>query len=737
MSHPILRLAVPTAVRRLFDYLAPADCDSQSLMPGTRVRVQFRNRELIALLIEIDDKSDFPIEKLKPALEVLDSAPPLPRHLFDIALWAAKYYQHPVGDALQHALPTLLRKGAACEYAHEKLWFPILSVSNAETIPNRAKKQLQLLKLVQEHPQGISADAIRAEGGNTQLLKKLSEKKLVEERHIKPKPWIDKFDEILSESPLTLNQEQQAAVDQVANTDTFNPVLLEGITGSGKTEVYLQIIETVLRQQKQALVLVPEIGLTPQTIHRFQQRFRVPIVALHSNMTDRQRLDAWLKAKEGVVAIVIGTRSALLTPLDAPGVIIIDEEHDSSYKQQDGFRYSARDLAIVRAQKESIPIVLGTATPALETLWNAKQGKYNHLKLTQRAGNATPPSFELLDIKQQPVTDGFSTKLLRRISETLEQGNQVLIFLNRRGFAPTLSCQHCGAIEDCHRCDAHMTFHLKPAHLHCHHCDSQRPIPRKCRNCGSDKLVPVGSGTERSEYLLEKVYPNTPIIRVDRDTTQRKDALANIMKQVRTGEPCILIGTQMLAKGHHFPDVTLVAILNADGGLFSADFRGMERTAQLLVQVAGRAGRADKPGHVILQTMHADHPAVGQLVECGYSVFANEELHVRKQSNLPPFSHMALLRAEASTSGRAEAFLRAVREHLQQQGQIPADIQCVGPIPSVMEKRAGVYRAQLLLQSVNRPSLHSFLNLLCAFLETTPHARKVRWIIDVDPIEVN
>lgn len=733
----VLRLAIPTPLRRLFDYLPPADTRLEDLRPGLRVRVSFgKQKEVVGLLVEVSEHSDVPADKLKPALEILDQQPPLPAHLLELARWAASYYHHPLGDALQLALPIMLRKGAPCQFAHAQLWRASEGACPT-ALSARAKKQQETLSILLEHPQGISNDALRAEGGDSSLLKKLADKGLAEQFEFTPdshRPHLPP--ELLREPNLSLNSQQQLAVDSVNQSTGFQPFLLEGITGSGKTEVYLQIIEAALREGKQALILIPEIGLTPQTVARFKARFNLQVVVLHSNLTERQRLDAWLKAREGIAHIVIGTRSALFTPLKHPGVLIIDEEHDASFKQQDGFRYSARDLAIARAHREQIPVVLGTATPALETLWNARQGRYQHLKLTQRAGNAKPPRFELMDVRQTALHDGLSTALLRQIGDTLKQGNQVLVFLNRRGFSPSLTCDSCGAIADCRRCDAHMTLHMKPPHLHCHHCDSQRPIPRQCPECGSTELKPVGSGTERSEQTLEAMFPKYPVLRVDRDSTARKDALENMMKQVHSGEPCILIGTQMLAKGHHFPDVTLVAILNADGGLFSADFRGMERTAQLIVQVAGRAGRAEKPGNVVMQTMHADHPAINRLIEDGYSAFADDELQLRRHTQLPPFQHLALLKAEANKQGRAEAFLRAVREQLEQGPMLGPNSRCIGPFPFTMEKKAGVFRAQLQLQSPQRAELHRTLGQLCQFLEQLPEARKVRWTLDVDPLEV-
>ncbi len=727
----ILRLAIPSPLRRLFDYLPPSDEDNADLEPGIRLLVPFGKRDVIGILVEVSDKSDFAINKLKRAKKRLDTTPPLPHHLFKLARWAASYYQHPEGDALQQAIPVLLRKGHACEHQHETLWRSKEGATISQLKAN-ALRQRELLTLILEHPQGISEDAIRAEGGNTQSLSALEKKSLVESFHREHKLAIEN---ILHEAPLTLNPEQQTTLAQINKHEGFSVSLIEGITGSGKTEVYLQAIEKVLSAGKQALILVPEIGLTPQTVSRFKKRFGVPIAILHSNLTDRQRLDAWLQAREGIARIVIGTRSAIFTPLKTPGIIIIDEEHDPSFKQQDGFRYSARDLSVMRARSENTPVILGSATPSLETLHNAVEGRYQWLKMTQRAGNSAPPAFKLLDIRQEKLSEGLSNQLVTAIGQHLNAGTQVLVFLNRRGYSPTLSCNDCGWIADCTRCDAHMTLHKSPPHLHCHHCDKQQGIPQRCPECNSDQIQPVGVGTERSEQALQNLFPDFPVIRVDRDSTQRKDAMHDIMNQVNTGAPCILVGTQMLAKGHHFPKVTLVAIINADSGLFSADFRGMERTAQLILQVAGRAGRADHPGTVMMQTYHADHPILQTLVEHGYSAFAQEELHNRRIAQLPPYTHYALLRAETTTQYRAESFLGALRQQLEDDMLLPHGVHWIGPFPSPMEKRAGMHRAQLMIYAENRKALHQLLANLCWYLEQNKEARKVRWSIDVDPAD--
>ncbi len=732
----ILRIALPTPLRRLFDYLPPASGLETTPAIGVRIRVPFGRRELTGVLIEVAQTSEFPLAKLKPALEILDQTPPLPRHLLELACWAADYYQHPVGDALHQALPVLLRKGESDQPSPQLRWHAAPGISS-DAIAPRAKKQRALLELLLQHPEGLDNPAIRSAGYSSAQQKLLSDKGLIEERETDsgevPAPPADTA--LLRQPVLPLNAEQQQALEAVFERDGFNPVLLQGITGSGKTEVYLQAIERILQQGAQALVLVPEIGLTPQTVSRFRSRFAVEVQVLHSNMTDRQRLDAWLQVRSGQARVVIGTRSALFTPLKTPGIIIVDEEHDTSFKQQDGFRYSARDLAVMRARAEQIPVVLGTATPSLETLHNARSGRYRHVRLNERAGNARPPGFELYDIRQQPLNSGLSDEVVRRIGIELQQGNQVLLFLNRRGFSPALMCHQCGTLIECDRCDARMTLHRTPPHLHCHHCDHQRPIPHRCPSCHRSDFKPQGAGTERTEGALQQLFPDTDVIRVDRDSTQRRNAMQDIMERVHDGRPCILVGTQMLAKGHHFPAVTLVVILDADAGLFSADFRGMERTAQLILQVAGRAGRAERPGQVLMQTHHADHPTLMQLVNQGYEAFATAELKLRHNSGLPPFMHHALLRAEANRRGRAEAFLSTLCGVLASGELNLPGVGWLGPFPATMEKRAGFFRAQLLLQSHDRRALQQLLSSITPLLEQSPLARQVRWSLDVDPVD--
>src|SRR5690606_19258437 len=692
----------------LFDYRPPAGVPHAALQPGVRLRVPFGRREVVGVLVEVVTHSEVPEAKLKPALELLDSVPPLPPALFELCLWTSRYYQHSLGDTLSWALPVLLRQGEPAEARQERFWHAADGARLDDPRLARAPRQREALKALAQHPHGVPHALLASLQLNKDSLELLREKGLVriEVRRHAPQ---QRHGNWLAQPELPLNPEQRAAVEAVrAGFGGFTAYLLAGVTGSGKTEVYLQLIRQTLEAGKQALVLIPEINLGPQTLARFEQRFNARIALIHSAVNDRERLEAWLAARDGEADIIIGTRSALFTPMKNPGLIIIDEEHDGSYKQQEGLRYHARDLALVRARQENIPIVLGSATPSLESLHNAYTGRYGLLRLNERAGGAKQPRFLRLDVKSRPLDSGISGPMQQAIGQTLAAGQQVLVFLNRRGFAPTLLCHDCGWMSECQRCDARRTVHQRSGELRCHHCGYVERVPRHCPKCGKVDLRPVGAGTERAEERLAILFPDVPVLRVDRDSTSRKDAMNQLFATIQKGQPCILVGTQMLAKGHHFPRVTLVSILDADGGLFSGDFRASERMAQLVVQVAGRAGRAEEPGKVIIQTHLADHPLLVQLTEQGYFAFAEQALSERRAAGLPPFSHLALLRAEAHKPGQAEDFLGQACDQaealLQQLGL--TGIELLGPVPAPMERRAGRYRAQLLLQGSARAPLH-------------------------------
>ncbi len=738
MPDTILRLALPSPLRRLFDYLAPQGVPHAALQPGVRLRVPFGRREVVGVLVEVVQHSEVPADKLKPALQLLDRTPPLPAPLFKLCLWTAQYYQHSLGDTLSWALPVLLRQGEPAEVRQERYWHATEGVSADDPRLARAPRQRDALRTLAQHHHGVPHGLLSKLQLNKDSLDLLLEKGLVRVEVRRSTPLV-RHGGLLAQPELPLNAEQRAAFNAVqSGMQGFGAFLLYGVTGSGKTEVYLQLIRHCLEAGKQALVLIPEINLGPQTVERFARRFNARIALLHSGVNDRERLDAWLAARDGEADIVIGTRSALFTPLKHPGLIIVDEEHDASYKQQEGLRYHARDLALVRARQEHLPIVLGSATPSLESLHNAHAGRYALLRLNQRAGGAQQPRFLRLDVKSLPLDAGISGPLQQAIRQTLEAGQQVLVFLNRRGFAPTLLCHDCGWISQCPRCDARMTLHQRHNELRCHHCGHVERPPRNCPQCNQVDLRPVGAGTERAEERLALLFPQFPVLRIDRDSTSRKGAMDKLFTTINKGEPCILVGTQMLAKGHHFPRVTLVAILDADGGLFSADFRASERMAQLTVQVAGRAGRAEEPGKVIIQSHLADHPLLVQLTEQGYPAFAEQALSERRGAGLPPFAHLALLRGEAHKPGQAEAFLDDACTYAEQLcAELKLNgIELLGPVPAPMERRAGRFRAQLLLQCSSRAPLHKLLAHWLPVLEAMPAGRAVRWSLDVDPIDL-
>ncbi|HOB61016.1 MAG TPA: primosomal protein N' [Candidatus Competibacteraceae bacterium] len=739
MSGPVLRIAIPSPLYRTFDYAPPPDTDISALQPGIRVRVPFGRRSVVGFLLELGHDTPLDPAALRPAQAVLDTEPILPADVLALLRWAQGYYHHPPGDVFAAALPTLLRQGEPAALPQPPLLWRITTAGHAartQAAPalRRAPAQFLLLDHLAAYPDGAAAE---------DSLRPVVRDSAATLRALHAKGWVERTAPTvipsLAAPPSSipapvLNEAQTAAVAAiVAQLDRFGVFLLEGVTGSGKTEVYLRLIEAVLAQGRQALALVPEIGLTPQLLARFRERLPGPLAVLHSGLSDRERLHAWLSARSGVARVVVGTRSAVFAPLPTPGIIIVDEEHDLSFKQQDGFRYHARDLAIIRAQRLGIPVVLGSATPALESLHNARRGRYRALRLPERVGGGRTPSIELLDVRRQPLIEGLSPPLLERMRAHLAREEQVLLFLNRRGFAPVLFCHECGWLSQCRHCDARMTLHLRQRRLLCHHCGDSRPIDIACPTCGSVDLRAIGQGTERLETALQQEFPTVGIARLDRDSTRRRGSLETLLTDIHNGQRRLLIGTQMLAKGHHFPEVTLVGIVDADQGLYGIDFRSSERMAQLILQVAGRAGRADKPGVVIIQTHHPDHPLLRLLATQGYPAFAAAALDERQAAALPPFAHQALLRAESADPERAMAFLQAARALAE---PLAAGLELLGPAPAPMERRAGRYRAHLLLQAVRRQDLHDFLEIWTVQLRKKPLDRHIRWSLDVDPMEL-
>jgi primosomal protein N' (replication factor Y) len=735
-AEPILRVAVPAPLYSCFDYLAPAGADASDLIPGVRVLVPFGRGERCGVLLELVSESQLERRKLKQATTVLDSKPLLGQGDIELLLWAAEYYHHPVGEVVTSALPVRLRKGKAVSERGVPGWR--LSASGRDVDSEslkRAPRQAQVLSLLQNQSDGVlsQADIYLQAGGECRSILRILEKRGWLEQCV-VRAAADSPASKVAESPKLLNGDQQIAVEAVQQFEgKFQPFLLDGVTGSGKTEVYLTLVEQTLAAGKQVLILAPEIGLTPQLLQRFQNRITSPISLMHSGLSDLEREQAWIAASRGDAGVVIGTRSAVFTPMPRLGLVIVDEEHDLSFKQQEGFRYSARDMALVRARRSECAVVLGSATPSLESLRNAQAGRYKHLMLLQRAGDAEPPKLDILDIRSVHLEAGISPVLFRLIGEELEKGNQALLFLNRRGYAPLLSCYDCGWIAECRRCDSKLTYHMAKGLLWCHHCGSQRPVDRTCPECGRSRISPLGQGTERLEEVLTQRYPNSGVVRIDRDSTRNKGSLQKLLKEINQGKHQVLLGTQMLAKGHHFPDVTLVGILDVDHGLFGADFRSAERMAQLITQVSGRDGRAEKPGRVVVQTRHPDHPLINTLIREGYGAFAIEALGERQSASLPPYSYQVLVRAEATSDGLSRSFLEAAME----QGSLLTNrVEFWGPVPAPMERRAGHFRAHLLLQSNSRRELHSLLTGLLPKMRELKLACRVRWSLDVDPQEM-
>lgn len=736
MSAPgeYLLIALATPLRRLFTYLPPAGQKADDIATGLRVRVPFGNRQRIGVVLGHSADADVEFRRLKRVSKIIDSTPVLPEAQLQLLQWVADYYQHPIGEAVMAGLPTRLRQGESDQLEQPRGWCfnPDGPDVNMPRPSARAPRQEALLQLFEaQYPAALTTTDIAAAGimnwrtPLTTLVDRgwLREVTLSSQQSDEPATL---------EQPLQLNADQARALTTIRlSYGRHQTHLLDGVTGSGKTEVYLQATADMLEQQRQCLLLLPEIALTPQLIRRFEQRFGRCLAILHSGLTAADRCRAWLRARDGLADVVLGTRSAVWTPLPRAGLIIIDEEHDRSYKQQDGFRYHARDVAIMRAYRENIPIVLGSATPSLESLFNANQQRYTHLDLPARAGQARSPAMHVLDIRQAPMHGALSERFLQLLRANLAAGQQSLLFLNRRGYAPVIMCHACGWTALCHRCDTSMTYHKHKQRLICHHCGHEHARPRQCESCGAE-LIEVGHGTERVEQTLAEALPEARVLRIDRDSTRRKGALEAMLQDAHGGQADILIGTQMLAKGHHFPGVSLVGILEADGGLFSTDFRALEHMAQLIIQVGGRAGRAKHPGTVVIQTHHPNHELLRTLTEQGYRAFATAALAERKALQLPPYSHLALMRAEAQQVTTAERFLDEARALLPPE----PDILALGPVPAPRPRRAGYQRLQLLLQSNQRPLLRQVLSDWLATIEQLKSSRRVRWSIDVDPQEM-
>jgi len=726
----IAHVALPVPLYKGFDYLVPHDIDYSTLSPGMRVSVPFGPRTVCGIILELRDTSDVDIGKLKTIYTAFNNeSAPFNAQTFKLLAWAASYYSHPIGEVFYNALPASLKKPQPRPTYTKTLWKRSHKVFEGRA---NASKQKAALDAIAKAKNGLWEDALKLMGFTSALLKKLAEQGYLEAHQSDAQTRAMQLRE--DTTSYTLNEHQQSALKSITSTpDGFKAYLLEGITGSGKTEVYIGAVQNIISSHQQALVLVPEINLTPQTLKRFQSQLGHPIAVYHSGMSNKEKLIAHTLASSGQAQVVIGTRSSVFLPFKDLGLIIVDEEHDSSYKQSDGFKYSARDLAVKRAQNENCTIVLGSATPSSDSFMNALNGRFEWLQLRERANKATLPSINLEDMRALTSKDIFSPRTLAQIKAELDQGNQTIIFHNRRGLAPSLMCFDCGTICECPNCDARMTVHSKPARLHCHHCDHKQAILSSCSQCQSTNVHALGAGTERLENILAFYFPNTPIARLDRDQIKSQQDLEAVSGQILSGTAGLIVGTQMIAKGHDFPDVTLVVVIDADGLFFSSDFRAMEKGAQQLLQVAGRAGRGDKKGRVIIQTRQPEHPLFDKLRKHDYRQFMQDELRERELCALPPFSKLMSIRSEAPSLMQAEQILLQLKSYLVTQNELTSAF-IAGPIAASITRKQNHYRYYLHFFGESPKQRYIAQQFAQHFIGSVKD-KKLRISIDIDPIE--
>jgi primosomal protein N' (replication factor Y) len=722
----IVRVALDIPLSILFDYLFSID---SPVKIGQRVLVPFGRKLVVGIAMELAESSNWAPERIKPIVKVFDDVPPLSAELLTLLRFCSDYYHHPLGMTVMSALPARLRVQESVASKHE-LNFTLTELGrnlDLAQIPKRRVMQHRILEALQKG--AMSGIQIRALVTNASANLKA----------MIAAGWVERCETPATTPTHTFNSvhiptaAQQQVIDAVKQTSGYRCFLLHGITGSGKTEVYVHLMHQTLQRDEQVLLLVPEINLTPQLENYFRSRFPdTELVSLHSGLGKGERMNKWLRAQSGKARIILGTRLSVFTPLPNLGLILVDEEHDSSFKQQDGLRYSARDVAIFRANQRGVPIVLGSATPSLESYYNTQSGRYKLLKLNQRAAvQAQLPQVRCVNTSNVVMKEGLSSAMLSALAERMKRKEQSLIFINRRGYAPVLMCAACGWLSGCPNCAGKLVLHLKDRRLRCHHCDHQEKVPNACPGCGNTDLQPVGAGTQRVEEALREHFPEARILRVDTDSTRKKGSWLAMRKQIQEDEVDILVGTQILAKGHDFPNLTLVGVLNADGGLYSADFRASEKLFAQLAQVSGRAGRADKPGEVLIQTGFPDHPLFRALRAHDFDTWAAILLEERKQAGFPPFVFQVLLRAEAKQEAALYALLKQAREAAVALS-LPVEIYSV--VPSILAKRANHSRAQLLVQSTTRKSLQNFLREWRPLLDKIL-AQKLRWSLDIDPIE--
>ncbi|MGQ3889192.1 primosomal protein N' [Legionella sp. CNM-1927-20] len=721
----ICHVCIPHTNHDYFDYVSP----DASPKIGTRIWVPFRKQERLGVVvgIAISSKLDRPLKSIHT---VVDEQPILSSEILALCQWISTYYQAPLSEVLPLAIPKKLRQACPIKAPLVEAFTLTQATSEAYSLLGKnALKQRALVDFLATKNKTMTKSELVRAGFTKAQLDKLNNLNIIRRDQLFALPHLP----CLKTKPLVLNDEQAIAVSAIKqNLESYHCFLLQGITGSGKTEVYLHVIAEVLARGQQVLILVPEIGLTPQLLKRFSARLDKQIVTLHSNLNESERYASWYAAMHNIAHLVIGTRAAIFTPMPKLGLIIIDEEHDPSLKQMDNVRYSARDTALMRAYQANIPIVLGSATPSLESLHNCRQKKYTLLQLNYKALTSQPLSYQLIDLRSAIIHHGLAERSIQIIANHLRQGNQVLVFINRRGFAPILLCHACGFMVDCPACDSHLTLHRHSHRLICHHCGLSQAIPATCKQCENSELIPIGTGTQRLYDYLATVFPETKILRIDRDEIRKKNELEARLELINNEQAQLLVGTQMLAKGHHFPKLTLVVVVDADFGFYNQDFRAIEQLGQLLTQVAGRAGRAEKPGQVLIQTHLPHHPLLNVLIQKGYEEFAKMLLTSREQAALPPYHYLAVIRAQHKQNERIEDFLKSIKSYLSEQS-----LQILGPAPAPLARKANLFRMQLLIKSSSRKHLHLALTTMREWIKITRQSQDIRWNIDVDPMDLS
>jgi len=726
----IICVALDIPLSTLFDYVLE---EGIAVQLGQRVVVPFGRKLVVGVVMGYANESELSAERIKSVVQVLEEIPPLPAELIALLRFCSEYYHHPLGLTVMAALPVRMRSREPVKFKEAQNY--TLSQSgralDLSQFPKRKVVQQRILAALQAGV--LSAARVRElSPGAPAALKALLQSGWVESCALQKGvlPYAPTF---TFNNAHTLTTAQQQAADAVTEVRGYACFLLQGVTGSGKTEVYVHLMHRMLRAGGQVLLLVPEINLTPQLENYFRNRFPdTELVSLHSGLSDGERMKNWLRAQAGQARIVLGTRLAVFTPLPRLALVIVDEEHDASFKQQDGLRYSARDVAIFRARQSSVAIVLGSATPSLESYYNAQSGRYRLLKLAERAmAQAQLPTVRCINTSNALLQHGISEQLFTALELRLQRGEQSLVFINRRGYAPVLMCTACGWLSDCPNCAGKLVLHLQDKRLRCHHCGHQVRVPHACPGCGNADLQPVGIGTQRVESALRERFPDARILRVDRDSTRNKGSWNSMRRQIQDETVDILVGTQILAKGHDFPNLTLVGVLNPDSALYSSDFRASEKLFAQLAQVSGRAGRADKPGEVLIQTFFPDHPLFRALRAHDYDAWAKILLEERKSAGFPPFVYQGLLSAEGVEAARVHAFLQRAREAA---AGLAFKVEVYGVVPAAMPRRANQIRAQVLVQGESRKLLQQMLHAWKPLLDAIP-AQKLRWSLDIDPLE--